>query len=76
MLGAVVSDGGVGVGVEPGATVAVGAESAEPLPKAFDAVTVTRVVVPTSLEPSVYDWLVAPEMEVQLAPSVAQRPHW
>jgi hypothetical protein len=45
-------------------------------PAEFVAVTVARSVCPTSALPTVYDWLVAPEMSEQLLPFVSQRRHW
>ena len=45
-------------------------------PPELDAVTVTRIVEPTSPETSVYAWPVAPTMSAQLPPLASQRRHW
>jgi hypothetical protein len=68
MLGRVESKGGV-------ATIEVGAESAELLPAEFDALTETTSAAPASFEPSVYVWLVAPEMSLQFEPLESQCRH-
>jgi hypothetical protein len=57
------------------ATDAVGADDADCDPFAFEAVTTTRRVVPTSAETGAYVQLVAPEIEAQLPPDVLQRCH-
>jgi hypothetical protein len=59
-----------------GATTAVAALVANAEPDAFDAVTVTRIVLPTSAAPSVYCWVVLPETGAQFAPDVSHRLHW
>ena len=56
-----------------GATTAVAAEIALLEPFAFLAVTLKRIVLPTSPEVSSYVRLVAPEMALQLAPFELQR---
>jgi hypothetical protein len=65
--------------VFPGAdaldTTAVGAEVASPDPSAFVAVTVTRMVCPTSADCTVYVLAVAPETATQLSPFASHRPH-
>ena len=45
-------------------------------PVSFDAVTVTRNVLPTSLEEPRYWAEVAPAIEAQFAPAVSHRFHW
>src|SRR4051812_47625731 len=45
-------------------------------PAALVAVTITRVVVPTSAGVSRYVAAVAPATSVQFAPAVSQRRHW
>ena len=62
--------------VETAATTAVCAEEAVLEPALFDAVTVTRIVDPTSADASVYDCDEAPVMSEQFAPAESQRPHW
>ena len=66
---------GDGVGVED-ETTPVGLLVAEAGPTSFDAITVTRSVMPTSLEPSVYCGPVAPATDAQLASVLSQRFHW
>jgi len=65
-------------GEEPGsaATAAVAVLVAAVGPVSFDAVTVTRIVFPTSPEPRRYCADVAPAREAQLAPAASQRFHW
>src|SRR5439155_17382817 len=65
-----------GGGAEPGTTTAVGAEEAVALPAMLLAVTVTSIVLPTSVEVSVYDVDVAPPIGLQLAPLESHRCHW
>jgi hypothetical protein len=65
----------VGAEVEEGATAetaAVGALTTEAVPALFDAVTVTRIVLATSLERSWYAEPVAPAIGVQFAPAASQ----
>ena len=45
-------------------------------PAVFVAVTITRVVVPTSAGVSLYVVAVAPAMSAQFAPAVSHRRHW
>jgi hypothetical protein len=68
----------VGAEVEEGATAetaAVGALTAEAVPALFDAVTVTRIVLATSLERSWYAEPVAPAIGAQFAPAASQSAH-
>jgi hypothetical protein len=53
----------------------VGAELAFAEPAAFDAVTTTRIVEPTSAGPSVYVVPVAANTFAQFAPDASQRCH-
>src|SRR5919204_4010672 len=69
-VGASVSDGATG------ATTAVRALVAGVLPAAFDAVTTTRNVDPTSPDTSWYVEPVAPATFEQYAPAESQRRHW
>jgi hypothetical protein len=69
ILGKVVFAGGAA------ATTAVGAEVAD-VENAFDAVTTTRRVEPTSAGDAVYVLPLAFAMSEQLPPSAAQRRHW
>ena len=54
----------------------VAAETTDAEPAAFFAVTRTRSVLPTSAEPSLYVFAVAPITFAQLAPALSQRRHW
>ncbi len=76
LLGATDPGGGVGGGVGAALTTPVALLVAETDPPAFDAVTVTRRVLPTAEEPSVFCAPVLPSMETQLAPAVSHRFHW
>ncbi|HEV3095356.1 MAG TPA: hypothetical protein VGY30_12715 [Solirubrobacteraceae bacterium] len=49
---------------------------ADALPAALVAVTVTRIVWPTSLNPSVYAEPVAPSLFEQFVPELSQSCHW
>jgi hypothetical protein len=69
MVGSVVFDGGTPV------TTAVALDVAGVEPAELAAVTTTRIVEPTSAEPSVYVADVCPEMFVQFAPVLSQRRH-
>ena len=61
-------------GAVPAAAIApVGLDAADARPAALEAVTTMRTVLPTSELPSVYVWLVAPEMSPQLVPELLQR---
>src|SRR5579864_7634431 len=64
----------VGPFVEP--TTSLASELADALPSAFEAVTTTRTVWPTSPFTSTYVLLVAPLMSPQAVPSLAHRRHW
>ena len=75
MVGALVFDGGVTTG-EAAVTVAVCAEAALALPALLVAVTLTRIVLPTSSLVSVYVEAAAGMMSTQFAPDVSQRLHW
>jgi hypothetical protein len=55
---------------------AVGEALADTWPPAFEAVTTTAIVPPTSAEASVYVVDVAPAIELQLVPPESQRCHW
>ena len=55
--------------------IAVAALVAFPDPLAFVAVTLTRIVPPTSLDVTRYVVAVAPEIPVQPAPETSQRCH-
>ena len=68
--------GGGGGGAGTGATTGVALLVAEAEPPAFDAVTTTRSVFPTSAEARAYCEEAAPEIEAQLAPAESQRRHW
>ena len=57
-------------------TTAVGAELAVALPAMLLAVTATSIVLPTSVEVSVYVVDVAPPIGLQLAPVDLHRSHW
>src|SRR5579862_1798388 len=62
--------------IAAGATVPVAFEvAAAPDPKALDAVSMTRIVDPTSPEVRVYVCAVCPESTWQLPPPTAQRSH-
>ena len=64
-------------GAEPVAfTTSVGRETAMPEPLLFVAVTCTRRRLSTSPDDTVYVWLVAPVMGVQLPAWALQRSHW
>jgi sugar (pentulose or hexulose) kinase len=63
-------------GAGGGATVAVAALEADAEPPAFDAVTTTRSVRPTSELASAYCEPFAPLMSAQAPPPVSQRRHW
>ena len=54
----------------------LGAAVAVAVPKAFVAVTRTRIVRPTSLATRTYELDVAPAMLEQLPPVELQRRHW
>ena len=69
-VGAPVFDGGAA------ATVAVADEVALLEPAEFDAVTVTRIVEPTSELLAAYVCAVAPPMSAQLPPLASQWRHW
>ena len=68
--------GGGGGGGGAAATMPVGLLVASVEPEAFVAVTVTRILLPTSPTPSVYCWPVLPPTEAQFAPAVSHRFHW
>lgn len=57
-------------------TLAVRRDTAELDPPAFDAVTVTSSVRPTSLSPTVYDLELAPAISLHSPPLRLQRRHW
>lgn len=57
-------------------TAAVRWDAAELDPPAFDAVTVTSSVRPTSLPPTLYDLEVAPAIALHSPPLRLQRRHW
>jgi hypothetical protein len=72
-VGAVVSAGG---GTTGGAvTTALGAERADLDPAAFDAVTTTRMVWPTSLEAMTYVDCEAPATATHVVPALLQSCH-
>jgi len=71
----VVVGGVVVVCPEPGPTTAVGFDVATADPFLFVAVTVTRIVEPTSPDVSPYDADPLPTAEHEL-PEVSQRCHW
>jgi hypothetical protein len=56
-------------------TTSVGAESAEAIPSAFDAVTSTRSLEPTSAAWRTYVAFAAAAIAVQFAPALLQRRH-
>ena len=58
------------------ATTPEAAEDAGVEPPPFDAVTCTRIRVPTSPAESVYELPVAPETSVHPLPLLSQRRHW
>ncbi len=70
---AVFAGGEVGAGAT---TAAVALLVADADPPAFDAVTVTRILLPRSAETSAYCPAVAPAIEAQLALALSQRFHW
>jgi hypothetical protein len=71
------ADGGAGGGVTGVGAMTGDAELvADAEPPAFDAVTVTRSVEPTSLLVNAYAEAVAPLIAAQLAPPLSQRRHW
>ena len=70
-VGAAVLTGGL-----PATTTPVALETAWPEPAELVAVTWTRSVCPTSLEPSVSVWAVAPCTSEQSPPELEQRRHW
>jgi hypothetical protein len=57
-------------------TTAVGAEETVALPTMLLAVTATSILLPTSVEASVYELDAAPAIGPQLAPAESQRCHW
>ena len=76
MPGSAVFAGAAGGGGTVGDVItAVALLVAEPDPPAFEAVTVTRSVLPTSAEPSAY-CVAEPPTELQLEPAVSHRFHW
>jgi hypothetical protein len=58
------------------ATTAVCADVAAVEPFRFEAVTITRMVLPTSAVESVFAEAVAPLLALQLPPAESQRSHW
>src|SRR4051812_15256947 len=66
---------GIDAGPAAAPTTAVWAEVALFDPDAFVAVTTTRIVCPTSLEPRRCDWPFWPK-SLQLLPALSQRRHW
>jgi hypothetical protein len=60
---------------EPAVTTAVGADAADADPPPFDAVTLTRMVDPTSTDVSMYVCAVAGRMSTQFPPEESQRRH-
>ena len=71
-----VDGGGGGGSVGDDAITEVALLVAEPDPPVFDAVTVTRSLLPTSAEASPYCAAEAPATEAQFAPAESQRFHW
>ena len=73
-------DGGVGVVVVvvvvAAAIFALASLCSEFEPLWFPAITLTRMVLPTSLLWSVYAFLVCPAMFLQFAPEESQESHW
>ena len=64
----------VALGAVPAAAIVpVGLDAADARPAELEAVTTTRIVLPTSELPRVYVVPVAPEMSPQLLPELLQR---
>jgi hypothetical protein len=72
---AVAGGGGGGGGLAAETTTAVCAEAAAAEPLRFDAVTITRRVLPTSAVESAFVELVAPPIALQPAPVESHRSH-
>jgi hypothetical protein len=64
------------VGAEAAAITADAALVADAEPPAFDAVTTTRSVLPTSTDVNANEAVVAPAIEAHELPLVSQRCHW
>jgi hypothetical protein len=76
MVGRDVFAGGAVTDAGAAATTADAALVADPEPPAFDAVTTTRSVLPTSADVNANEAVVAPAIEAHELPLVSQRLHW